>query len=161
MRAGARKSRLSVQCSDGQCVSCSVSKVAPHVPAGLDLLEQERRWDYIQQGRGKEYHGIAVHPRHLSLFERGVLGIHHQYNPELDAEAKKAEAAKNVSQRLQVCREHGRRTVGYVALPTFYIPCLSCNLYNACAVHVLTLQLQLLLLLVLHCGMSYSLRGRV
>ncbi|DBA70932.1 TPA: hypothetical protein ACH3X2_011377 [Trebouxia sp. C0005] len=68
---------------------------------GLDLLEQERRWDYMQQGRGKEYHGIAVHPRHLSLFEKGVLGIHHQYNPELDAEAKKAEASQKVSQRLQ------------------------------------------------------------
>ncbi len=60
----------------------------------------------MQQGRGKEYHGIAVHPRHLSLFEKGVLGIHHQYNPELDAEAKKAEASQKVSQRLQVCCSH-------------------------------------------------------
>ncbi len=76
-----------------------------HVFIGLDLLEQERRWDYMQAGRGKEYHGIAVHPRHLSLFEKGVLGLHHQYNPELDAEAKKAEATKKVSQRLQVCSD--------------------------------------------------------
>lgn len=68
---------------------------------GLDLLEQERRWEYMQQGRGKEYHGIAVHPRHLSLFEKGVLGIHHQYNSELDAEAKKAEATQKVLQRMQ------------------------------------------------------------
>lgn len=68
---------------------------------GLDLLEQERRWEYIQQGRGEEYHGIAVHPRHLSLFERGVLGLHHQYDPELDAQAKKAEAIHKASQRLQ------------------------------------------------------------
>ena len=70
--------------------------------AGLDLLEQERRWDYIQQGRGHEYHGIAVHPRHLSLFERGVLGLHRQYNPQLDAEAKQAEAKEKASKRIEV-----------------------------------------------------------
>ena len=72
------------------------------LPAGLDLLEQERRWDYIQQGRGHEYHGIAVHPRHLSLFERGVLGLHRQYNPQLDIEAKQAEAKNKASKRMEV-----------------------------------------------------------
>ena len=71
--------------------------------AGLDLLEQERRWDYIQQGRGHEYHGIAVHPRHLSLFERGVLGLHRQYNPQLDIEAKRAEAKEKASKRMEGC----------------------------------------------------------
>lgn len=66
------------------------------------MLEQERRWEYIQEGRGHEYHGIAVHPRHLSLFEKGILGLHRQYNPQLDAEAKKREAEQKISQRIQV-----------------------------------------------------------
>lgn len=44
-----------------------------------------------------------MHPRHLSLYEKEVLGLHHQYNPELDAEAKQAEARQTASERLQVC----------------------------------------------------------
>ncbi|KAK0716957.1 major facilitator superfamily domain-containing protein [Lasiosphaeria miniovina] len=50
---------------------------------GLDLKEQERRWFYIRSGRGDEYHGIAVHPVHLSLWER-MRGAGKNYNPELD-----------------------------------------------------------------------------
>jgi len=51
---------------------------------GLDLREQERRWKYIREGRGHEYHGIAIHPRHLSWWEMYVLGYHKNYNPQLD-----------------------------------------------------------------------------
>jgi len=54
---------------------------------GLDLKEQERRWQYIREGRGGEYHGVAVHPHHLSLWERW-RGVGKAYNPELDAQAK-------------------------------------------------------------------------
>ncbi|KAJ9137968.1 Mfs transporter [Pleurostoma richardsiae] len=54
---------------------------------GLDLKEQERRWNYIREGRGDEYHGIAVHPSHLSLWER-LMGVGKNYNPELDMKAK-------------------------------------------------------------------------
>ncbi|KAG0647862.1 putative inorganic phosphate transporter 1-6 [Hyphodiscus hymeniophilus] len=54
---------------------------------GLDLKEQERRWQYIREGRGHEYHGVAVHPHHLSVWER-MRGIGKQYNPELDYESK-------------------------------------------------------------------------
>ncbi|ERS96106.1 uncharacterized protein SPSK_00725 [Sporothrix schenckii 1099-18] len=54
---------------------------------GLDLKEQERRWSYIKDGRDSEYHGIAVHPTHLSLWER-LWGVGKYYNPELDAKAK-------------------------------------------------------------------------
>jgi len=54
---------------------------------GLDLKEQERRWDYIMAGRDKDYHGIAVHPQHLSLWER-MRGIGKAYNPELDYQSK-------------------------------------------------------------------------
>jgi len=50
---------------------------------GLDLKEQERRWQYIREGREPEYHGIAVHPKHLSVWER-MRGVGKHYNPELD-----------------------------------------------------------------------------
>jgi hypothetical protein len=54
---------------------------------GLDLKEQERRWGYIRNGRGNEYHGVAVHPKHLSLWER-IWGISKLYNAELDLKAQ-------------------------------------------------------------------------
>lgn len=50
---------------------------------GLDLKEQERRWNFIKDGRYNDYHGIAVHPRHLSLWER-MRGAGKYYNPKLD-----------------------------------------------------------------------------
>jgi hypothetical protein len=50
---------------------------------GLDLKEQERRFEYIRAGREHEYHGIAVHPHHLSVWER-FRGAGKSYNPELD-----------------------------------------------------------------------------
>lgn len=53
----------------------------------LDLKEQERRWTYIRQGRELEYHGVAVHPRHLSLWER-LRGKGKSYNPDLDYKQK-------------------------------------------------------------------------
>lgn len=40
---------------------------------GLDLREQERYWLCVRQGREQDYHGIAIHPRHLSWYERVVL----------------------------------------------------------------------------------------
>lgn len=55
---------------------------------GLDLREQERYGQYVREGRSDQYHGIAVHPRHLSLYERAVLKRHLAYNPELDRKAK-------------------------------------------------------------------------
>lgn len=55
---------------------------------GLDLREQERYWQYVRDGRGDDYYGIAIHPRHLSLYERVVLKRDRNYNPELDRQAK-------------------------------------------------------------------------
>ena len=55
---------------------------------GLDLREQERYWLCVRDGREQDYHGIAIHPRHLSLWERYVLHRHRHYNPELDRQAK-------------------------------------------------------------------------
>ncbi|PHH69974.1 hypothetical protein CDD82_7410 [Ophiocordyceps australis] len=54
---------------------------------GLDLKEQERRWNYICQGKASDYHGVAVNPAHLSLWER-MRGIGKTYDPELDWKAK-------------------------------------------------------------------------
>ncbi|KAL8827473.1 MAG: hypothetical protein Q9191_003167 [Dirinaria sp. TL-2023a] len=54
---------------------------------GLDLKEQERRWQYLRAGRDSEYHGIAVHPKHLSLWER-MRGVGKHYDPELDYKQK-------------------------------------------------------------------------
>ncbi|RAL11202.1 MFS phosphate transporter [Aspergillus homomorphus CBS 101889] len=50
---------------------------------GLDLKEQERRWIYIREGREHEYHGVAVHSKHLSVWER-LRGAGKYYDPELD-----------------------------------------------------------------------------
>jgi len=55
---------------------------------GLDLREQERYWQFVRDGRPGDYHGIAVHPRHLSLFERVVLKRDRAYDPELDRQQK-------------------------------------------------------------------------
>lgn len=50
---------------------------------GLDLKEQERRWAYIRAGREHEYHGVAIHPKHLSFWER-IRGVGKYYNAEED-----------------------------------------------------------------------------
>jgi len=54
---------------------------------GLDLKEQERRWQYIRAGREQDYHGIAIHPKHLSVWER-FRGAGKHYDPDLDYKAK-------------------------------------------------------------------------
>ena len=54
---------------------------------GLDLKEQERRWQFIRAGREHEYHGVAVHPKHLSLWER-MRGVGRYYNAEADYRQK-------------------------------------------------------------------------
>ena len=58
---------------------------------GLDLREQERYWTCVVQGREEDYHGVAIHPRHLSLYERVVLKRHRHYDPELDRQQKRQE----------------------------------------------------------------------
>lgn len=55
---------------------------------GLDLREQERYWYYVKEGRPQDYHGVAIHPRHISWFEKTVLKRHLNYNPELDRQSK-------------------------------------------------------------------------
>lgn len=50
---------------------------------------QDLRWQYIRAGKAKDYHGPAVHPRHLSLWEKAVLKIHLQYDIELHNKQQK------------------------------------------------------------------------
>ncbi|EXJ88632.1 hypothetical protein A1O1_05562 [Capronia coronata CBS 617.96] len=50
---------------------------------GLDLKEQERRWAFIRAGRENDYHGIAIHSKHLSLWER-MRGVGKNYDADLD-----------------------------------------------------------------------------
>lgn len=54
---------------------------------GLDLKEQERWWQFIRSGCESDYHGVAVHPKHLSLWER-FRGVGKYYNAELDYQQK-------------------------------------------------------------------------
>lgn len=42
----------------------------------------------MREGRQDEYHGIAIHPRHLSLFEKVSWKLGRNYDPELDRKAK-------------------------------------------------------------------------
>jgi hypothetical protein len=65
---------------------------------GLDLKEQERRWQYIREGREKEYHGIAIHPQHLSFWER-IRGVGKYYNAELDREQRMQELRQEWEER--------------------------------------------------------------
>jgi hypothetical protein len=55
---------------------------------GLDLREQDRYWTFVRAGRAGEYRGIAVHPRHLSWYERVVLKRHLAYDAEKDREMR-------------------------------------------------------------------------
>ena len=55
---------------------------------GMDLREQERYWNFMRAGRQEDCHGIALHPRHLSLFERVVLKRHLAYDAEKDRDMK-------------------------------------------------------------------------
>jgi hypothetical protein len=74
---------------------------------GLDLKEQERRWNFIRQGREHEYHGVAVHPKHLSLWER-MRGVGKHYDPQADYEQKVAEMRGEwEASQMRKAEEHG------------------------------------------------------
>ena len=75
---------------------------------GLDLKEQERRWHFIRAGREAEYHGIAVHPKHLSLYER-IRGVGKHYDAELDYQQKIEEMRSDweASQARQINEKNG------------------------------------------------------
>ena len=80
------KAASSLCLSQTDCDQDDVSTVRVLMHAGLSMLEQEQQWDLIQQGRAEEYHGVAVHPRHLSLFEKAVLKRHRHYRLQADVQ---------------------------------------------------------------------------
>ncbi|POY76385.1 inorganic phosphate (Pi) transporter, also low-affinity manganese transporter [Rhodotorula taiwanensis] len=51
---------------------------------GLDLREQERYWRCVRAGRAEDYHGVAIHPHHLSWYERVILKRQKHYDPVQD-----------------------------------------------------------------------------
>ncbi|KAK1970860.1 MFS general substrate transporter [Colletotrichum eremochloae] len=65
---------------------------------GLDLKEQERRWTYIRNGKEAEYHGVAVHPTHLSVWER-LRGVGKYYDAEKDHKAQIEDMRKEWEER--------------------------------------------------------------
>ena len=67
---------------------------------GLDLKEQERRWAYIRSGREHEYHGVAIHPKHLSLWERW-RGVGKNYNAEEDYKQRVEEMRADWEQAME------------------------------------------------------------
>jgi hypothetical protein len=73
---------------------------------GLDLKEQERRWNFIRDGREDEYHGVAIHPKHLSFWER-FRGTGKNYSAELDYAQKLQEMRADWEQwqRFKVAEE--------------------------------------------------------
>ncbi|KAM7194957.1 putative inorganic phosphate transporter [Rhypophila sp. PSN 637] len=71
---------------------------------GLDLKEQERRWTYIRAGRADDYHGIAIHPAHLSLWER-LTGVGKHYDPELDRKQKIEDMREEWTEKERMRRE--------------------------------------------------------
>ena len=50
----------------------------------LDLMQLDLYWDKIMEGRPKEYHGEAINPKNLSLWER-MLGRGRAYDPAAHA----------------------------------------------------------------------------
>ncbi|GBF93836.1 proton phosphate symporter [Raphidocelis subcapitata] len=59
---------------------------------GLPLDELDRMHKYMLTGHFEYYHGDAVRPQHLSLFERFVLKWHARYDPALDAAHKEIQS---------------------------------------------------------------------
>ncbi|SLM34208.1 mfs phosphate transporter [Lasallia pustulata] len=74
----------------------------------LDLKEQECRWQFIRAGPEQDYHGIAVHPKHLSLWER-FRGVGKHYNADLDYKQKIEDmrADWEISQARHVAEKEG------------------------------------------------------
>lgn len=59
----------------------------PHT-VGLNLAEQGRYWRAVESGNPKDYHGIAVHSSHISVYEQKVLGRSKNYDLQKDHSAR-------------------------------------------------------------------------
>ena len=81
---------------------------------GLDLKEQERRWAFIRAGKENEYHGIAIHWKHLSWWER-FRGQHKGYDAAKDYQMKIDEMRAEWIERQQskFSEKHGWQDDGH------------------------------------------------
>ncbi|KAI8465659.1 MAG: major facilitator superfamily domain-containing protein [Monoraphidium minutum] len=70
---------------------------------GLSLDETDRMHKYMLAGQFKHYHGAAIDPRHLSLFERYVLRWNARHDPALDAAHKELQsvAASSIAHTME------------------------------------------------------------
>lgn len=60
----------------------------------LTLEERSRYWKQVLNGTQEKYHGMAIHPDHLSWYEKVVLKRSDNYDPELDAMQRIADLRK-------------------------------------------------------------------
>lgn len=58
---------------------------------GLNLDEQSRYWQLVVRGHADQYHGVAIHPRHLSWYENTILRRSDHYDLTMDRMMKIAE----------------------------------------------------------------------
>ena len=66
----------------------------------------------MKAGRESDYHGPAVHPRHLSLWERHVLKIGRYYDPAADLEQRREAQLAELSQAAESGRlKHSSQAV--------------------------------------------------
>lgn len=83
---------------------CVITLIFLPDTTGLSLDELDRLHKYMLAGEFEHYHGEAINPRHLSLFERFALGWSKHYDPDMDAqhrEVQEVAAAKHASEALQ------------------------------------------------------------
>eukprot|EP00884_Botryococcus_braunii_P001670 jgi/Botrbrau1/11503/Bobra.0198s0001.1 len=70
----------------------------------LDLREGDRRWHYIKSGRQHHYHGEAINPVNLSLWER-LTGQAKNYDAGLDTKMVRQEITAAQERRRSKYRE--------------------------------------------------------
>lgn len=83
---------------------------------GLPLDELDRLSKYLLAGAGEHYHGQAVAPRHLSLWERWVWKWHEHYDPELDELHKQVQEDAALAEAPEKDDEDWLAAVGHAPL---------------------------------------------
>lgn len=65
---------------------------------GLDLADLDRYNMYLLAGQAHNYHGEAVNPKYLSLYER-MVGYGKLYDPVADAEQRKLQDVAKIKEK--------------------------------------------------------------
>ena len=74
---------------------CHTSVLDSNLGSMCSATLQERRWFFIRNGKPEDYHGPAVHWRHLSRWERHVCKTHLQYDPVEDLRQRRESNSYN------------------------------------------------------------------